>query len=274
MSRASKTNKTKKQPASNKEGEIENICFTIMPFGGWFDTYYDAIYRPAIEAAGLVPRRADDLYRPSAIVHDVWNLTKSAKIVLAELTGKNPNVFYELGLAHALARPAILVTQTEDDVPYDLRALRVLVYDRNQPDWGADLGNRIEASIKEILSSPTEAVLPSFLQVDDSHKLSVTATEKELISLRQDVDLLKRGAFSPAVSRVSERRRLEERLAELGSQAHATAALNALQDERERDEALASYIEFSKSPLLPNPRTAPETESDDSEADKPKQTDK
>jgi hypothetical protein len=203
MSRASKTSKTKKLPASNKEGEKnENICFTIMPFGGWFDKYYEHVYRPAIEAAGLVPRRADDLYAPSAIVHDIWNLTKAAKIILADLTGKNPNVFYELGLAHAIARPAILVTQTMDDVPFDLRSLRVIVYDRNGPNWGADLRNSIEASIREVLASPTKSVLPSFLQIDDSHKLSVTATEKELISLRQDVDLLKRRWAGPSGSPV------------------------------------------------------------------------
>jgi hypothetical protein len=193
MARASRSKKSKKPPSPQAERENDNICFTIMPFGGWFDTYYESIYHPAIEAAGLVPRRADDLSRPSAIVHDIWTLTKTATIVLAELSGKNPNVFYELGLAHAIARPAILITQNMDDVPFDLRALRVIVYDRNQPDWGADLKRNIEVSIKETLASPSTAVLPSFLQIDDSRKPSVTTIEKELISLRQDVDLLKRG---------------------------------------------------------------------------------
>jgi hypothetical protein len=86
-----------------------NTCFTIMPFGGWFDEYYTSIYKPAIISAGLHPCRADDWYRPSAIVNDIWAYTKSAKLILADLTGKNPNVFYELGLAHALAKPAILI---------------------------------------------------------------------------------------------------------------------------------------------------------------------
>jgi hypothetical protein len=258
MSRPSKT-KTKKLPAS-QEGESENICFTIMPFGGWFDTYYESIYRPAIEAAGLVPRRADDLYRPSAIVHDIWTLTKTATIVLAELSGKNPNVFYELGLAHAIARPAILVTQTMDDVPFDLRALRVIVYDRNRPDWGADLKNSIEASIREVLTSPTKSVLPSFLQIDDSHRLSVTAADKELIALRQDVDLLKRGAFSPVTS-VLERRRFEEEMESEREMEKLTAAL--------------AYIKATKeAPILPSSPTSSETENDNAEADEPKQTDK
>lgn len=194
MARPSKSKKSKKLPSSQGKAETETICFTIMPFGGWFDTYYEQIFLPAIESSGLVARRADDLYRPSAIVHDIWEITKKAKIVLAELSGRNPNVFYELGLAHALAKPAILVTQTVEDVPFDLRALRVIVYDRNEPNWGDVLKTAIESSIREILTSPVKSVLPSFLQVDDSHKPSVTTTEKELISLRQDVDLLKREA--------------------------------------------------------------------------------
>lgn len=128
-----------KPPATKPETKGGDTCFTIMPFGGWFDEYYESIYCPAIEAAGLKPCRADDLYRPSTIVTDIWSYTQSSKLVLADLSGKNPNVFYELGLAHALAKPAILVTEAIDDVPFDLRALRVLEYNKNQPRWGGIL---------------------------------------------------------------------------------------------------------------------------------------
>ncbi len=183
--------KTAKAKVLTPKG-TENICFTIMPFGDWFDAYYEAIYTPAIVAAGLVPRRADDLYRPSAIVHDIWSLTQSAKVLLADLSGKNPNVFYELGLAHAIARPAILVAESIDDVPFDLRALRVIVYNKNEPDWGSILKSNIQSSIKEVLAAPLEAVLPTFLKIKESPKALVTSTEKELIAMRQDMDLLKR----------------------------------------------------------------------------------
>jgi len=73
---------------NSSEREPEDICFVIMPFGGWFDIYFDSIYCPAIKAAGLTPRRADDLYRPSPVVNDIWDLTQRAKIILADLTGK------------------------------------------------------------------------------------------------------------------------------------------------------------------------------------------
>jgi hypothetical protein len=79
------------------------------------------------------------------------------------LTDKNPNVFYELGLAHAMAKPAILVTASLSDVPFDLRALRVLEYDKNRPNWGDLLMKNIQQSITEVLASPKDAVLPTFL---------------------------------------------------------------------------------------------------------------
>ena len=167
-------------------------CFTIMPFGEWFDDYYDELYCPAIKAAGLEPRRADDLYRPSTIINDIWSYTQSAKLILADLTGKNPNVFYELGLAHALAKPAILITESISDVPFDLRSLRVIVYDKNQHDWGVTLQESITKSIKEIVDSPLESVLPTFLSVKPGAKAKeVSAKDKTLLAMRRELDLLR-----------------------------------------------------------------------------------
>ncbi len=184
----------KKKATQSKKQAVERICFTIMPFGGWFDDYYSSIFCPAIKAAGFTPKRADDLYRPSTIVTDIWSYTKKSEIILADLSGKNPNVFYELGLAHALAKPAILVVESMDDVPFDLRALRVIVYDKNVPDWGALLGEKIEKAIEEISQSPTESVLPAFLnaQRQQSTKTSMSERDLELLELRQEVGRLSR----------------------------------------------------------------------------------
>jgi hypothetical protein len=187
------TRKAKRAPKPAASPVVASeTCFTIMPFGGWFDAYYADIYVPAIEEVGLKPHRADDLYRPSAIVHDIWEYTKQSRIVLADLTGKNPNVFYELGLAHALAKPAVLVAQSMDDIPFDLRALRVLLYDKNAPDWGTILKEKIGSALKEVLGAPEEAVLPAFLNVKGtSGAPSVTESEKRFLELKQELDLLR-----------------------------------------------------------------------------------
>lgn len=181
-----------KSPKATAPASPRDTCFTIMPFGGWFDDYYETVYKPAIEAAGLKPCRADDLYRPSTIVTDIWSYTQSAKLVLADLSGKNPNVFYELGLAHALAKPAILITESIEDVPFDLRALRVLEYNKNQPRWGELLQSQITSSILEVLSAPLQAVLPAFLSVrHDIKPKSISEQEKTLLELRREMDLLR-----------------------------------------------------------------------------------
>lgn len=177
-----------KQEQLEDQAQQEDICFTIMPFGGWRDKYYVDVFKPAIEAAGLIPCRADDLYRPGTIINDIWMYTKQARIILADLSSKNPNVLYELGLAHAIAKPAILVTESVDDIPFDLRALRVIEYDKNAPNWGDILMASITQSIAEVLSAPLKAILPTFLEVVEAKgKANVTLEQKEVMELRHEI---------------------------------------------------------------------------------------
>ncbi len=184
---------SKKDVLNIKKKSIDrDMCFVIMPFGGWFDQYYTEIYKPAVTEAGLEPKRSDDLYRPSQIVQDIWNYTKKAKILLADLTGKNPNVFYELGLAHALAKPVILVTESEVDVPFDLRNLRYIVYDKNEPNWGINLKKGIINAIKETIETPGESVLQAFVDTEKKigTKQTVIPMKKQILALEKKVAIL------------------------------------------------------------------------------------
>lgn len=147
-----------RRPKKAKQRQSLGTCFAMMPFSDPFDLYYETIYIPAIQTAGLDPIRADDLFRPSVIVSDLWNMIQSAKVLVAELTTKNANVFYELGLAHAIGKPVVLVSETMADVPFDLQQLRVLLYSKNDPGWGDKLQDAIASSIRESLQAPIEAV--------------------------------------------------------------------------------------------------------------------
>ena len=80
--------------------ELLNTCFVIMPFSPTFQTQYEKVIKPAIEKVKLTAVRADDLYSKPHIMADIWKSIKSARVVLAGLSGKNPNVLYELGLAY------------------------------------------------------------------------------------------------------------------------------------------------------------------------------
>lgn len=190
---------------SDITSKTKDICFVIMPFGGWLDDYYKAIYKPAIEATGLDPHRADDLFRPSTIVNDVWAYTRRAKLLVADLTGKNPNVFYELGIAHALAKPVVMIAESMEDIPFDLRALRIIIYDKNAPEWGALLRSKIESAITEVLQAPVAAVLPAFLEIKaSSEKPEVTVKERDLIAIKQELDLVKRELRTREITRLPE----------------------------------------------------------------------
>lgn len=134
-------------------------CFVIQPFGGHLGTYYEAIFKPAIHQAGLTPMRADDdIFATGKIMDQVWRGIRQAKVLVAELTSKNPNVFYELGLAHALEKPVILVSSNQEDVPFDLRHIRAIFYDQNDPFWGPKLIDKIADNIRSALSNPEEAI--------------------------------------------------------------------------------------------------------------------
>ncbi len=180
------------------ENKTLDICFVIMPYGGWFDRYYSEIYSPAIVKGGFIPRRADDLYRPSAIIHDIWTLTNECQLVLADLTNKNPNVLYELGLAHAIAKPVVLITERIEDVPFDLRSLRVIEYNKNSPDWSIQLGESISKAIIEISDSPLSSVLPIF-QVNQpiEHNANIIQEQPDIDigMLKNEVDSLRREIY-------------------------------------------------------------------------------
>lgn len=143
----------------------EGSCFVLMPFGLPFDRYYERIFVPAIKALDLKPVRGDkEFFLPTPIISDIWKSIRSAKILLADLTGRNANVFYELGLAHAIGKPVILVANTIDDVPFDLRHLRILIYDKNVDNWGAKLRGEIRQALLESLVNFSTAVPLIFLK--------------------------------------------------------------------------------------------------------------
>ena len=147
-----------------------DTCFVMMPFGEWFDKYYKEIYVPAIKDASFEPVRADELFTTGSVVEQIWEQINKATILLAELTGKNANVFYELGLAHAAVKPVIFVSANVDDVPFDLRHLRVIIYDIREPNWGENLKSKITDYLKNALKEPSKSIPHPFRSFTISSK--------------------------------------------------------------------------------------------------------
>lgn len=118
-------------------------CFVIMPIGqdgSEIRKHSDMVYKHVIKKAIQENRfdyqciRADEVSRPNNIVRDIVQNLYDADVVIADLTGHNPNVFYELGARHALAGKTILIASDVSYLPFDLQSYRTIIYDTTDPD--------------------------------------------------------------------------------------------------------------------------------------------
>lgn len=136
-------------PFPTSEPRDPKLVAVMMPFAPSFDIVYEHI-EAAVSKVGLVCKRADDMWEHDHVMHDVLSLLWRSQVVIADLTGKNANVFYEIGLAHALPRPSVLLTQSDEDVPFDLRSIRYLKYGLGTSDRNAlqeQLSKRLRALV-------------------------------------------------------------------------------------------------------------------------------
>ena len=122
-----------------------DLVAVMMPFDAGFTGVYAALQGAAAEV-GMVCLRADNIWVNHHIMDDIINLIWRAQVVVADLTGKNPNVFYEAGIAHTIGRQVIQIAQSMDDIPFDLRSIRSLRYlnnDQGRADLKRDVAGRI-----------------------------------------------------------------------------------------------------------------------------------
>jgi hypothetical protein len=113
-----------------KEDRGRGDVFVVMQFHGFEELYTDVIV-PVTEEFGLQPYRADEVYGPGNILADIVFGIQTAQIVIAEITPPNENVFYEVGYAHALQKPTILLANKTKSLPFDLTGYRCLFYENS-----------------------------------------------------------------------------------------------------------------------------------------------
>lgn len=127
-------------------------CFVIMPFASSFDEVYGTI-QEALEGPGLNFKctRADELKGGGHIIEDILREIAEAEIVIADLTGRNPNVFYELGVVQMVkdVEKVILLSQDAESIPFDVKAFRCIIY--KQTIQGAkELREKLAAGISAV----------------------------------------------------------------------------------------------------------------------------
>jgi len=103
--------------------------FVIMPFDDNFTSFYDDHLKEIAQKMGYIVKRGDDFFSKRAIMSDVWSAIVNAELIIADCSNRNPNVFYELGIAHTLDKPVIMIAQNVEDIPFDIRHLRVIIYE-------------------------------------------------------------------------------------------------------------------------------------------------
>lgn len=134
---------------------VKSEVFVLMPFDSDLLPIYDDHIKTVARELGLTVARADDLFTADSIVGDIWNAINACQVIVADCTGRNPNVFYEIGIAHTVGKPVILAAQTIDDIPFDLRHLRTIVYEfnpRGMQKFEGDLTSTLEFVLSESMS--------------------------------------------------------------------------------------------------------------------------
>ncbi len=122
-------------PTLARPPEIQEVTpdrkyvFVLIPFDEDFDNIFWFGIRGAVEDADLYCQRADEIHFTGNVLDKINEEIRRADVIVAEMTGRNPNVFYEVGIAHTVGKPTVLLVQNAEDIPFDLRPHNHLVYD-------------------------------------------------------------------------------------------------------------------------------------------------
>jgi nucleoside 2-deoxyribosyltransferase len=141
-----------RQPYSADPVVGEGSLAVLMPFRVDFDRVYERI-RAAGTARGLTVRRADEVFTTSEVAEHVYALIRSARLLVADCTGRNPNVFYEIGYAHAIGKPVVLITSAPNDITIDVRG-RMYVRYLDTVAGLAELERALGAALADVLAKP------------------------------------------------------------------------------------------------------------------------
>jgi len=140
---------------------MPRTCFVIMPFSATascaedeWTLIFEALFKPAVEGAGLEYECRRSVATRGNIVSSILQELRESYVVLADLTDRNANVFYELGVRHSLKDRTILLAQKEEDIPFDLRAYAYHIYDWQTDDGKSALAIKIAELLSEIDNNP------------------------------------------------------------------------------------------------------------------------
>jgi hypothetical protein len=173
---------------------IKPKCFVLMPFDKTRLEVYRHAIRPAADAAEFECHRADDAFENGAIVGQIVRDIFSDDVIVADISDLNPNVLYELGIAHAVGNKTIIICEAGQELPFNLNAYRVIFYEKTI-NGGVELREQLEKALRESIvrkPGPTNPV-QHFRPVIYATPLQEQARlEAEINRLRNEVERLKK----------------------------------------------------------------------------------
>jgi hypothetical protein len=125
------------------------FIFVLMPFDREFQDLYELGIKAACNKAGAYAERVDEQIFTESILDRIYNQISKADLIISDMTGRNPNVFYETGYAHALAKRVILLTKTADDIPFDLKHYSHIIYGGQIRDLIPELEKRVKWALQQ-----------------------------------------------------------------------------------------------------------------------------
>lgn len=170
-------------------------CFVISPIGSdgsdvrrRADQVYKHIICPPLGEAGYEAVRADKISDPGMITSQVIEHVVSDDLVIADLTGHNPNVFYELAVRHAVGKPFIQLIDHEENIPFDIASFRTILFDYKDLDSAAQAKEQISAQIESIDQPDFKLVTPLNFTVD--MKTLQTSGDREELYISKIFDVM------------------------------------------------------------------------------------
>jgi hypothetical protein len=139
--------------------------FMIMPFAEHLKPIYERHILPAVSSLSLSCKRGDDFFSDNSIIDEVWSAIYFSKLCIVECTGRNANVFYEMGMAHTVGRSCIMIAQNIDDIPFDVQQRRVITYE-NTPDGLRKFKQVLIKTIQSELGLETDKLQDIFSKLD------------------------------------------------------------------------------------------------------------
>lgn len=196
--------------AENRLPEQKRTAFILMPFAAEFDPIYAAIRRTLeVDEVGVSCHRADEVYKPEPIIESILRGIVTAEIIITDVTGRNPNGFYELGISHTVKDNCIILTRSMDDVPFDLRHLRCIVYEntlKGAEELRLALTNAVRASLGDGTTPaepPGTSLFGKVTSTELRYEKWVTGYQSDRPRTRQEAEATRKKLFEKATAAIA-----------------------------------------------------------------------